>query len=80
MTKPNPAAKLAEEIIEQLRPDTGMDWRHKQVERIEGHLQPTFDLLQRIHRLARDSNRRTSFPTRVVLEIEQLTREHDNET
>ena len=76
MTKLNPAEKLAEEIIEGLRPDTGMDWREKRTERIKGQLQPTFDLLKQVHELANSvkgsDNHDLDF---AIHEIELLTRE-----
>ena len=82
MTKPNPAEKLAEEIIERLWRDTGVDWRHKRVESIKGQLQPTFDLLKRIHKLSEMNTKLPAIttPHSVLEAIEQLTREYDNLT
>ena len=80
MTKSNHANKLAEEIIERLRPDTGIDWRHKRVANVEGQLQPMFDLLRRVHQLVDEDGLDNLNKQNILEEIEQLTREYDNET
>lgn len=82
MTESNPAAKLAEEIIDVL-PTLDKSWRQRHVLKVETRLQPMFDLLQQVHELvvqARQFSSPNSYPYPMLEEIEQLTREYDNET
>lgn len=81
MTKSNPATKLAKEIVNDLGSYL-MAFRlaQKEVTAIaEDHLQPTFDLLKRIHELA-DEGVISIDRFQILREIELLTREYDNET
>lgn len=80
MTEPNPAVQLAEEIIMVL-PTLDSGCRKRHVGKVESKLQPTFDLLKRVHSLAREAQV-SGIGKRFGLldEIERLTREYDNET
>ena len=82
MTKPNPAAKLVEAIVYLFTGFIHPQRKDEDIADVELLLQPTFDLLKRIHKLSEMNTKLPAIttPHSVLEAIEQLTREYDNLT